>query len=207
MMLAPLNNLHGMRFGNLTVIGYEPGTTTTKAQWVCVCDCGEIRKNPTNQLKSGRSKSCGCTKHERIGAKKRTHGHSLKTGCTRTYRIWTNMKTRCTNPKATQYAFYGGRGIGYCERWDSFELFLEDMGECPDGLTLDRKDVNGDYSKGNCVWTTWTQQARNRRGARTVDFMGRSMPLAEAAQIAGVSYGTAWERLRRGWDVDKALTA
>ena len=81
----------------------------------------------------------------------------------RTYRIWANMKTRCFNPRATQFEYWGGRGITVCERWLLFENFLADMGECPLGLSLDRINNDGNYEAENCRWTTMSQQARNRR--------------------------------------------
>lgn len=80
------------------------------------------------------------------------------------YLAWVNMKTRCNNPKSTQYRWYGARGIFYCEAWEAFSKFHQDMWEDWEvGLTLDRKDNNAEYSKGNCHWTTQTAQAANRR--------------------------------------------
>lgn len=79
------------------------------------------------------------------------------------YKIWVNMRQRCNNPKNPKYKDYGGRGIKVCERWDSFALFLKDMGERPVGHSIDRIDVNGNYEPDNCRWATAKLQRANQR--------------------------------------------
>lgn len=92
-----------------------------------------------------------------------THGHKLSTGPSRTYRTWQAMIQRCTNPNRDNYPAYGGRGITICGRWrESFAAFLEDMGERPDFMTLDRKNPDGNYEKGNCVWADNHTQRMNQ---------------------------------------------
>lgn len=81
----------------------------------------------------------------------------------RTYRSWSSMKSRCQNPKSTSYKYYGARGVTVCSRWESFENFFEDMGERPEGTSLDRIDPHGNYEPGNCRWATSAEQNRNKR--------------------------------------------
>jgi hypothetical protein len=92
----------------------------------------------------------------------RTHGRTRDS----MHRAWVNMRQRCLNPHDRRYKDYGGRGIKVCERWMKFENFVADMGERPAGLTLERKNNDGDYEPGNCCWATPKQQANNRRKPR-----------------------------------------
>jgi hypothetical protein len=116
------------------------------------------------------------------------------------------MLSRCTNPNNLAYERYGGRGITVCERWLKFENFLEDMGEPPDGLTIDRTDNDGNYCKDNCAWKTRLDQARNRRSSVKIFFNGLSMTLREWSEHLGISYSMLKGRRERGWPIDKMLT-
>ncbi len=138
----------GMVFGRLTVIeSYVNQDKHLLWNHLCGCTCGEKTNVPSGNLIKGNTKSCGCLKE--------THGHSKGHGTSSTYSSWASMKQRCLNLNDHNYSRYGGRGIRVCERWlESFENFLEDMGEKPEGkyIALDRINPDGNYEKDNCQW-------------------------------------------------------
>lgn len=136
------------------------------------------------------------------------HGHSPGKTSSRTYQAWRSMKKRCYQPKNAAFAYHGARGIAVCERWrDNFRNFLEDMGECPEGHSLDRyPDNDGNYEPGNCRWATPKEQGRNKRNNTMLVAFGRSQPLSAWAEEFGIGPTNISGRIKRGWPVDKAIS-
>ena len=125
------------------------------------CDCGVEKVIRYNSVYKGHSKSCGCESNNI------KHLHHTNKRPSRTHKSWSSMKWRCLNPNATRYDNWGGRGITICDRWlqpkgQGFINFLEDMGERPEGMTLDRIDNDGNYEPDNCRWATASEQNSNK---------------------------------------------
>lgn len=194
-------DLTGERYGRLTVIDVAENRGN-KTAWNCLCDCGNALTVTTGELRRGDTKSCGCFHIQRATESNVTHGRRYS----KEHSIWTSMKTRCFNPRNKHFKFYGKLGVTVCERWLDFAKFFEDMGECPQGLTLERNDPTGDYSPENCRWATASEQACNKRNSIWLDFGGRYLPLKLWAERLQICYGTLYTRFKEGWDVERILT-
>lgn len=205
-----LIDLAGKKFGKLTVISRGPDTNRkNKApRWYCRCDCG----NPELKLVEGgdlRSKeeptlTCGCGGEGVGGTKNRIHGLS-KTGI---YSSYNAMHRRCYNNKNKYFKYYGGRGITVCDRWsmnskDGLINFVEDMGgERPVGGSLERKDVNGDYTPENCIWIPHREQSKNTRNVLWLYLAGQKISLSDAARLLKVTPGYLKFHIKKGNDLD-----
>ncbi|MCK5601423.1 hypothetical protein KAR91_06135 [Candidatus Pacearchaeota archaeon] len=125
---------------------------------------------------------------------------------TPTYISWVAMLQRCNNPKGPAYHNYGGRGIKVCDRWLKFENFLCDMGERPEGMSIEREDNDKGYELGNCKWATVKEQSRNRRTNRRLTYNGETKTVVEWSETVGISAGIIGSRLYAGWTIERALT-
>lgn len=185
-------NLAGEQFGDLTVevfSGFKSYGTTgrRRALWGCRCICGKNLQVWSMSLLSGHTKSCGCVKNRKPSNLRHGLAHSP------TWRSWVAMRSKRSN-------------IAVDSAWQSFEVFLADMGERPVGMTLDRKDNSKGYSKGNCRWATKQEQIVNRTNTKYLTFAGETLTLAEWARRIGISYGSLTARIRNGWTVERALS-
>lgn len=163
--MAQTKNISNKLFGRLTAIEKVGKDKFGIALWKCQCICGRDTTVRLQSLTSGATRSCGCYNREvqslRMIENQYATTHELSKHPL--YRTWSTMRQRCGNPNNAKYHLYGGRGISVDNSWNSFPVFLRDMGERPKGTTLDRKDNNLGYSKENCRWSSSSEQNRNRR--------------------------------------------
>lgn len=198
--MRPITNELGNRYGRLTVVEGLP-STSGKACWLCLCDCGVHTTATGDTLRQGHKKSCGCFRREHTTKLHTIHGQSNSGGnkgkkCSRTYKSWQEMWGRCRNASHISYKNYGARGITVDERWVDFMEFFRDMGDRPEGQYLDRVDGSKGYSADNCKWSTRIEQNQNRRSCIYVPFGDERLALAEWCRRMGLSYMPCYRVMR-----------
>lgn len=205
-------DLIGRRFGRLLVIEEAPSKKCKNGyhvMWRCKCDCGNIKDIHSVSLTrtTKPTRSCGCFCKDRGREANTVHNYNRRGLKYSTYGIWQGMIQRCTNPNHKSYKNYGGRGIKVCDRWrHSFINFLEDMGECPVGKSIERINNDGDYTPENCKWVTREEQNNNHRRNVVITYNGVSQNLTQWARIIEVTAKLLGQRLRNGWSIEEALT-
>ena len=168
-----------MKYGKLTFISVAGKSNDNHITWKMICDCGEQHTAIASRVRSGLVRQCfSCGKKKGIENQKK---HGMRK--TSEYQSWLSMKQRCLNKKNKDYPNYGAKGITVCQEWiDSFESFIRDMGEKPDGYSIDRIDNTKGYYPSNCKWSSRSEQQTNKRGSRVWVVKGKAFnSMTEAA--------------------------
>lgn len=210
--MGKILDLKGQRFGKLVVLSdpiLKPRADGRNSSYfLCECHCGERKEIKGSSLLSskGGTKSCGCLQRQKLIKRNLKHGQAKVAKTSRTYVAWGNMKARCKNKNLNCFNNYGGRGITYDPRWEDFEQFYKDMGECPLGYQLERIDVEGNYCKENCIWATQDVQSNNKRTCVNITFNNKTQTLAQWAKELGIHKSTLRSRLfDLGWSIEEAF--
>lgn len=201
--MGRFRDLTGERFGRLLVLQRDGCNKHGQVKWYCECECGTRKHVLGTCLSRGMTQSCGCLQKESIGKVNLKHGMTKDP----IYAIWHSMMQRCYDKNSHAFNRYGGRGINVCDKWQEFEGFYEDMGDKPDGFSLERCDVNGDYTPENVVWADAKTQANNRRSNVILEHNGKKQTMQQWCDELGLKIGTVWARLNvYGYSIEKALT-
>lgn len=202
----------GQKFGKLTVIGFERKQKPGRGwNWRVKCDCGREKIVSPNDVKTGKTRSCGCL-HDDLCKQRATKFKHNVYKYRRLYGIYNGIKKRCYRETEPRYKDYGGRGIAMCDEWLSPECGFDKFVEWSlshgydDDLTIERISVDGNYCPENCCWITRKAQAGNKRDTRWVDYNGEHIRLITLCERLGVCYDTVHDRIyKRGWTVDRAI--
>jgi hypothetical protein len=203
--MSHIIEMTGKRFGRLTVIERDY-SRLYNAYWWCKCDCGNILSVHGGSLRSGLTKSCNCLQSDITTKRNTTHGLSH----TSLYHVYHSMKQRCYCKNDRDYIHYGARGIKLCDEWlgdNGFISFYDwaNKSGYSEGLTIERNDVNGNYDPNNCRWITIEEQAYNRTSNRYITYNGKTQCLEMWAKELGFNRDMIYMRIKREWNIDKAL--
>jgi hypothetical protein len=200
-----MRDLTGQISGRLKAIERASNDRHKKAQWLCLCECGNSKVVGRANLVKGIARSCGCLRCEISSARFTTHGHARARTATPTYLSYKAAKSRCENINNKRFADYGGRGIQF--RFTSFDQFLAELGERPEGYSLERIDNDGHYEPGNVRWATRQQQCNNKRSNhRVTAAFGRTRTISRWGKETGIKPSIISDRICAGWPPEEALT-
>lgn len=191
-------DLTGERFGRLTVMSLSDKRSGRKTYYDCLCDCGNKKTIRSDVLKS-QTRSCGCLRNEQAKVNL-VKNHKHKGSQTELHYRWLHMKGRCYNPNNEKFHRYGGRGISVCEEWkEDYEAFRDWAygNGYKKGLSIERVDVDGNYSPENCTWIPVERQSNNRGSTIWIEYQGDRLSLMEWSKKLGINYGTLNSRYRR----------
>lgn len=186
-------DLINRQFGKLTVISKADIKTLNRGVvWLCHCECGNKEfYTRTSYLINDLTVSCGCYRRKRTEFSDIIKKKLL-------YERWKSIKKRCLNENSQSYHLYGGRGIKICDRWkESFEAFVADMGEPPEGHEIDRINNNGNYEPNNCRWVLGKINQNNRRNNHRIAVNGIELNIGQWAYIFGIHKATFSARIKR----------
>lgn len=173
-------------------------------------NCGVVRSVESRYLLNNEKMLCVKCSIQKLSEERTTHGASRKSARKKDqtlYSTWSGMISRCSNKGDKHFKNYGLRGIEVCERWRDFEKFRDDMGERPEGTSLDRIDNNGHYCPENCRWATHLEQMNNQRKTRFIDVGGVSMSVGEIRRKFNLPHHVVYNRIiAYGWDIERATT-
>lgn len=205
-------DISGKKFGRLTVVS-KVGSNGHSTLWLCKCECGKMKEVTLSHLRQGCVMSCGCLTKEiasergyksKIGERSRKHGDNK----TKLYNVWAGMKRRCQNSNTLHYNDYGGRGITVCDEWQEYIPFKEwaIATGYKEGLSIERKDVNGNYEPNNCYWIPLKMQGKNRRNTIYIQYNDKDYTIEEIAEITGLKRRTIKGRFERGWSAERIFS-
>lgn len=194
-------NRIGQKYGKLLVLELSHKEESVY-YWKCKCDCGNECIVDGHAMQSKNTLSCGCIRKNILRKRNFRHGKCD----TKAYQIWCGMKTRCYNKNDEFYEYYGGKGIKLSNEWLDFNIFFNDMGNPPKGLSIERKDNNKNYCKENCKWATQKEQANNRSNNKIIKYNGKSQTLSQWSNELNIKYSILLDRLNQGWTIEKTFT-
>lgn len=191
----------GTKYNRLTIIEEAPRRRYNQ-YFLCLCDCGVKKEIKFYDIKTGMTKSCGCLSKDVTTERNLKHSLSKHSA----YHTWNGIVDRCRNPKNAMWRHYGGRGIDVCEEWLDVMSFINDMGEKPKGMQIDRIDNNKGYYKENCRWVVSKENNRNKRTNLFISYNGETKCITDWAEVTGIHKSIIRQRLKYKWTPEEILT-